>query len=146
YKSVSAKFSDHDIDLVSALDMSALVREQHPIRLSCLRRAALPELSYFIHQWHHQLHMRLLIDQGGLDFLVIEHLRLGRVQYLISEPYHFAGFCGLHREPVNSPHQAVIRACSSRKTLWTIVLLRWSRFFRAYRRRSRAALILSGAG
>ena len=43
YESISAKFSDYDIDLVSALDMSALVREQHPIRLSCFRRAALPE-------------------------------------------------------------------------------------------------------
>ena len=43
YKSVSAEFSDHDIDFASALDKSALVRGQHPIRLPCFRRGALPE-------------------------------------------------------------------------------------------------------
>jgi hypothetical protein len=55
------------------------------------RRAALPEFPYFVHQRHHQLHVRLLVDQGGLDLFVIEHLRLVCVQYLITEPYHFAG-------------------------------------------------------
>jgi hypothetical protein len=92
YKSVSAKFSDRDIDLVSALDMSAIVREQHPIRLSCFRRAALPQFPHLVHQRHHQLHLRLLVDEGGLEFLVIEHLRLVRIQHLVSEPYDFTGF------------------------------------------------------
>src|ERR1700756_2719116 len=71
HESISVKMTNHHVDAVSTLHRSALVREGHPVGLTCFRRAALAQLADLFKRRNYQLDPRFRIDQDRLRPLVV---------------------------------------------------------------------------